>query len=96
MPLASAPVEIAGRNRMFRAMVIDAIRSDPAWKNGDYDAPPANGLIAARYAVWMMTSSPLQLHKKRTQPAREGRCRGGSPFAEAALAADANDELYQY
>ena len=30
MPRASAPVEIAGRNRMFRAMVIQAIRSDPA------------------------------------------------------------------
>jgi homoserine O-acetyltransferase/O-succinyltransferase len=94
MPLASAPVEIAGRNRMFRAMVIDAIRSDPAWKNGDYDAPPANGLIAARYAVWMMTSSPLQLHK--TNPTHEKADAAVAALRKAALAADANDELYQY
>src|ERR1043165_9499453 len=43
MPLASAPVEIAGRNRMFRAMIMQAIQSDPAYKNGDYDKPPVDG-----------------------------------------------------
>ena len=63
MPLASAPVEIAGRNRMFRAMIIQAIRNDPEWKNGEYTTPPRNGLMAAEYALWMMTSSPLQLQK---------------------------------
>ena len=69
MPLASAPVEIAGRNRMFRAMIMQAIKSDPEWKDGEYTTPPANGLIAAQYALWMMTSSPLQLHK--TNPTHE-------------------------
>ena len=63
MPLASAPVEIAGRNRMFRAMIMQAIQNDPDWKGGEYTRPPTNGLIAAQYALWMMTSSPLQLHK---------------------------------
>src|SRR6266566_8595668 len=63
MPLASAPVAIAGRNRMFRAMILDAIRGDPAWKGGEYHRPPVQGLMAAQYALWMMTSSALQLHK---------------------------------
>src|SRR5579863_8120552 len=54
MPLASAPVEIAGRNRMLRAMIIQAIKGDPDWKNGEYTAPPVNGLIAGQYALWMM------------------------------------------
>ena len=49
MPLASAPVEIAGRNRIFRRVVIDSIRSDPEWKDGEYTTPP-RGLIAARAA----------------------------------------------
>src|SRR6202049_4899402 len=43
MPLASAPVEIVGRNRMFRAMILDSIRADPAWNGGEYDRPPAQG-----------------------------------------------------
>ena len=31
MPLASMPIEIAGRNRIMRKMLMDAIRNDPAW-----------------------------------------------------------------
>ena len=29
----------------------------------DNDGRIVNGLIAAQYALWMMTSSPMQLHK---------------------------------
>src|SRR5229473_1641491 len=36
MPLASQPVEIAGRNRMMRRMIMDDIRTDPDWNNGEY------------------------------------------------------------
>ena len=31
MPLACEPTQIAGRNRMWRNMLIDGIRRDPAW-----------------------------------------------------------------
>jgi len=94
MPLASATVEIAGRNRMFRAMIIQAIRNDPAWKNGDYTSPPVNGLIAAQYALWMMTSSPLQLHK--TNPTHEKADAAVAALRERAVRTDANDMLYYY
>src|SRR3712207_8306072 len=40
MPLASAPVQIAGRNRMMRRMIADAIRNDPEWRGGENTAPP--------------------------------------------------------
>ena len=94
MPLASAPVEIAGRNRMFRAMIIQAIRGDPDWKNGDYTSPPVNGLIAAQYALWMMTSSPLQLHK--ANPTREKADAAVAALRERAVRTDANNMLYYY
>ncbi|MEZ4865918.1 MAG: alpha/beta fold hydrolase [Caldilineaceae bacterium] len=58
LPLASLPVEIAGRNRMIRRMIIDAIRTDPSWSNGDYTEQPA-GLTTAIYALLFMTSVPL-------------------------------------
>ena len=93
MPLASAPVEIAGRNRMFRAMVIDSIRSDPEWKNGEYTSPP-HGLIAAQFALFMMTSSPLQLHK--ANPTHEKADAAVQALKERAMRTDANDMLYQY
>src|SRR5881398_1215285 len=36
MPLASVPGQISGRNRVWRRVVIDAIRNDPAWQGGNY------------------------------------------------------------
>ena len=94
MPLASAPVEIVGRNRMFRSMVIDSIRADPAWNGGEYNAAPAQGLLAANYALWMMTSSALQLHKNNPTPQRADAA--VEALRKRALATDANDMLYQF
>ena len=93
MPLASAPVEIAGRNRMLRRMVIDSIRDDPEWKNGEYDKPP-HGLLSAQYALTMMTSSPLQMLKQL--PTREQADAAFDKLKERAWRADANDMLYQF
>jgi len=94
MPLASLPVEIAGRNRMIRKMALDSIRNDPEWKNGEYSTQP-RGLVSAIHALIFMVSSPLQWQKEA--PTREK--------AEALLdtlvqryssTLDANDFLYQF
>jgi homoserine O-acetyltransferase/O-succinyltransferase len=94
MPLASAPVEIAGRNRMFRAMIMQAIEGDPEYANGDYTRPPVNGLVAAQYALWMMTSSPMQLH--RANPTHDRSDAAVRALRERAARMDANDMLYAY
>ncbi len=94
MPLASAPVEIVGRNRMFRAMIIQAIRNDPDWKNGEYSSPPLNGLMAAQYSLFMMTSSPMQLHK--IDSTREKADAAVTGLRQRAARTDANDMLYQF
>ena len=47
MPLASLPIEIAGRNRIWRRMAMDAIRNDPEWQGGEYKTQPTRGLISA-------------------------------------------------
>ena len=95
MPLASLPIQISGRNRTLRRMVIDPIRNDPDWKNGDYVAQPVRGLTSAIYTLLFMTSSPLQWQKKA--PTRET----ADAFFDEMLAArlktaDANDMLYQF
>lgn len=94
MPLASVPVQIAGRNRFFRRMVSDAIRNDPDWKNGEYTAQP-RGLTAAVYALIFMTSVPLQWQK--IAPTRDAADRFfDQTFAMRLAANDANDMLYQF
>ncbi|MGA3188123.1 MAG: alpha/beta fold hydrolase [Bryobacteraceae bacterium] len=94
MPLASAPVEIAGRNRMLRRMLVNSIREDPEWKNGDYEKPPREGLLGAQYALTVMTSSPLQMLKQ--WPTHAEADAAVDKLAERALRTDANDMLYQF
>jgi homoserine O-acetyltransferase len=61
MPLACLPVEIAGRNRLWRTMAIDAITSDPAYMGGDYGPEPAHGLRAAEDLLILAGASPLPM-----------------------------------
>jgi homoserine O-acetyltransferase len=51
-PLVSQPIEIAGRNRMWRRFCEDLIRKDPAWQDGEYKQQPPNlGLVAEMFAI---------------------------------------------
>jgi homoserine O-acetyltransferase len=59
MPLACLPVAIAGRNRLWRSMVVDAIESDPAWKGGEYRAEPEAGLRTAVDLLLVAGSAPI-------------------------------------
>ena len=94
MPLASLPVEIAGRNRMMRKMIIEAIRDDPEWRDGQYEVQP-RGLTAAVYVLIFMVSSPLQWQKAAPTRAES------EAFLEARVrrytaSLDANDLIYQF
>lgn len=94
MPLASLPVQLAGRNRMMRRMVIDSIKNDPEWKQGEYKSQP-HGLTAAIYTLLFMTSSPLQWQKQA--PTRDAADRMFDDMVSRQLArTDANDMLYAF
>lgn len=94
LPLASLPVQIAGRNRMMRRMVIDPIKDDPDWKNGEYAAQP-RGLTTAIYTLLFMTSSPLQWQAQA--PTRDAADRLFDEMVRTRLARmDANDMLYAF
>ena len=94
MPLASLPVQIAGRNRMMRRMVIDPIRQDPTWNNGNYKSQP-QGLTTAIYTLLFMTSIPLQWQEQA--PTRDTADRLFDDMVRRRLAqTDANDMLYAF
>ena len=63
MPLACLPVPIAGRNRMWRKMVMDGIRQDPEWKNGEYAKEPEAGVQIAGDFLIIAGSAPLLMQK---------------------------------
>jgi homoserine O-acetyltransferase len=94
MPLACLPVQIAGRNRMMRKMIMDSIRTDPTWMNGEYTRPPA-GLKPAFDIFMIMASSPLQLQKN--YPTRDQADAYLDQYLKTRLAStDANDLLYAF
>jgi homoserine O-acetyltransferase len=95
MPLASQPIEIAGRNRELRKMIVNAIEMDPEWKGGEYAKPPIYGLTCANYILSFMTSSPMQLQQQ--YPTRESVDKlVDSTFPERAARTDANDMIYWF
>ena len=92
MPLASLPTQISGRNRVWRRVIIDAIRGAPDWLNGEYQTQPY-GLKTAAEELYLMGSNP----------AIQSRAMPTLAKADAVLNAyaasfptnhDANDVLY--
>ena len=94
--IASTPAAISGRNMIWREMISQAIRGDPAWKNGDYpkDAPPKNWIKVAIPLSAIMTGSAGQLQKQA--PTRETAIDLVSKLEADGEAYDANDMLYAF
>ena len=94
--IASTPAAISGRNMIWREMISQAIRGDPAWKNGDYpkDAPPKNWIKTAIPLSAIMTGSAEQLQKQA--PTRETAIDLVNELEARGEAFDANDMLYAF
>jgi homoserine O-acetyltransferase/O-succinyltransferase len=94
--IASTPAAISGRNMIWREMISQAIRSDPAWKNGDYpkDSPPKNWIKAVLPLSAIMTGSAGQFQKQA--PARETAIDLVGKLEVEGEAYDANDMLYAF
>jgi homoserine O-acetyltransferase len=95
VPLAAVPTAIVGRNRVWRRMLMDSIREDPAWKNGAYTEQPVLGLAGAARLSSIMGAAPLHWHT--LAPTREKADEFAAAQVRSRLpTADANDMLYQF
>jgi homoserine O-acetyltransferase len=93
MPLACQPVQIAGRNRMWRKLVMDAIRNDPEWKSGDYESEPLGALEVTSDMFFIAGGAPLLMQKNL--PTRAATDAAAQDSAKRFIADyDANDLLY--
>jgi homoserine O-acetyltransferase len=93
MPLACLPVEIAGRNRIWRKMIIEGIRQDPEWKNGDYTTEPRMALQISTDFLLIAGSAPLVMQKN--SPTREQADKYlDDSVKRVSTSLDANDFLY--
>ena len=94
MPLACLPLQIAGRNRVWRDLLVDAIRSDPDWQQGDYKREPLGALRAAAGLLLIVGSAPIQM--QRSLPSGDAADEFVQKYMQRQLSElDANDLLYQ-
>jgi homoserine O-acetyltransferase len=93
-PMASQPAAMSARNWMLRRMLIESIRSDPAWKGGDYATQPPAAHIADVFFGLATSGGTLAIQKQA--PTREAADR----IVDARLAqpgpSDANDTIYSF
>jgi homoserine O-acetyltransferase/O-succinyltransferase len=94
VPMGSQPVAMSGRNWVLRRMMIDAIKADLAWNNGNYtEEPPTFKYVATFFSL--ATAGGTQSFFRRAPT------RGlADKLVEQRLAdkftADVNDYIYAY
>ena len=94
VPMASLPTEMASRNWMLRRLIIDSIRTDPEWMNGNYTKQPRSAQFASVFFAIATNGGNQGLHK--AAPTREKADQLLNQRLSAPFRGDANDHLYQW
>ncbi len=93
-PMASQPTAMSSRNWMMRRLIIDSIRNDPDWKDGNYTTQPRAFRTAAVFFNIATNGGTLAFQKMA--PTREKADKLLDERLAAPFTADANDYLYQW
>ncbi|HZP77442.1 MAG TPA: alpha/beta fold hydrolase [Pseudolabrys sp.] len=94
VPMASQPTPMAARNWMMRRLMLESIRNDPAYNNGNYTAQPP----AMKYAIAMfgVATSGGTLATQKAAPTAEKADALVDQRLATPITADANDFLWQW
>ena len=94
VPMASLPTEMSSRNWMMRRLIIDSIRNDPEWMNGNYTKQPRSLQFASVFYGIGTNGGNQALYK--AAPTREKADALLNQRLSAPFRGDANDHLYQW
>src|SRR6266705_4171405 len=94
VPMASLPTEMSSRNWMLRRLIIDSIRNDPEWMNGNYTKQPRSAQFASVFYAIATSGGNQALYK--AAPSRERADQLLDARLKAPFPGDANDVLYQW
>jgi homoserine O-acetyltransferase/O-succinyltransferase len=94
VPMASQPTAMASRNWMLRRMMLETIRNDPDYNNGNYTTQPHSMKLASTF--FGIATAGGTLRYQRLAPTREKADQLVDARLTAAMTADANDFLWQW
>lgn len=94
VPMASQPTEMSSRNWMMRRLLVESIKQDPAWNNGNYTTQPPSLRLAN--AMFSVGTSGGTLAYQAAAPTRAQADKLVDERLSAPQTADANDFIYQW
>jgi homoserine O-acetyltransferase/O-succinyltransferase len=94
IPMASLPTAMSGRNWMMRRLIVDSIRNDPEWQNGNYTKQPRSAQFASVFYAVATNGGNHSYYK--AGPTRQKADDALNQRLSAPFTADANDLLYQW
>jgi len=94
VPMASQPSEMASRNWMLRRLMVDTIRTDPEYKNGDYTEQPHSVKMVNTFFAIATNGGTLAFQK--LAPTRDAADKLVDARLAAPFKADANNFVYQW
>ena len=94
VPMASQPTEMSSRNWMMRRLLVESIKQDPAWNQGNYSVQPPSLRLAN--ALFSVGTSGGTLAYQAAAPTRALADKLVDERLNAAQTADANDFIYQW
>ncbi len=94
VPMASQPTEMSSRNWMMRRLIVDSVRNDPGWNNGNYTEQPKALRVAN--AFFGVATSGGTLAYQKLAPTREAADKLLDARLNAPFTPDANDFMYQW
>jgi len=92
VPMAAQPSEMASRNWMLRRLLIETIRRDPDYNDGNYTTQPRSTQLAN--VVFAVATNGGTLAYQKLAPTREAADKLVDQRLAAPFRADANDNLY--
>ena len=94
VPMASLPTEMNSRNWMLRRLIVDSIRNDPEWLQGNYTKQPRSWQFASVFYATATNGGSQAIAK--AAPTRAKADDILDTRLKAPFAGDANDHLYQW
>jgi len=94
VPMASQPTEMAARNWLLRRAMLETIRNDPGYMNGNYTTQPP--MIKYAVAAFGLASAGGTLNYQTLAPTAEKADNIYDARINGPFHADANDFVYQW
>ncbi|CDO08878.1 hypothetical protein C1S82_14885 [Mycolicibacterium cosmeticum] len=94
MPIAALPQRVRGRNLLYRRLLIDAIRTDPAYRDGAYDSQPRS--VGLAFNIFALLTHGVPALERAIDSIATADAYVQKAADDAVRLQDANDTIWEF